>query len=141
MRLVRLDEERLGEAIRSEENILEVTPLSDNNVMVEQIEGDFKKTLQVGEVVKLPFAEFIIETNDDFEREKKDEEEAAEEENMSFRVKLLSVAAVANGLRGQLQASLANDNSTMINLAINNQEAVKAKMSWINWSLNTIKRP
>lgn len=127
LRLVRLDEERLGEAIRSEENILEVTPLSDNNVMVEQPEGDFKKTLQVGEVVKLPFAEFILETNDDFEKVDEDEEDEEANENAGFRVKLLSVEAVANGLRGQLQASLADDNSTMINLAINNQEAVKAK--------------
>ncbi|WP_289036986.1 polysaccharide biosynthesis tyrosine autokinase [uncultured Zobellia sp.] len=120
LRLVRIDEAQLSQAMELEQNVLEVTPLSNNSVLVKQVAGDFEKTLQVGEVVKLPFAEFIIETNEDIEP-------STNEEVSSFRVKLLSVAAVANGLRNQLQASLADDNSTMISLAINNREVSKAK--------------
>lgn len=124
LRLVRMDDAKLNQAVRAEQNVLEVTLLSDEKMMIEQIDGDYKATHQVGDVVKLNFAEFIVEKNSDAPAPAAE----AEEEGISgFKVKLLPVQAVSNALRAQLSVALVSDNSTLIQLAVNNQVPEKAR--------------
>ncbi|PKA98785.1 capsular exopolysaccharide synthesis family protein [Flavobacteriaceae bacterium MAR_2009_75] len=125
LRLVRTDKSKLRQAIEYEQNILEITMLSDEKVRIEQLEGNYKATHSFGDVVKLNFAEFIVEKNNTVLQQEDEDED--EEELRIFRVKFLSYEAVANTLRKQLEVSLVDDNSTLIQLAINNRVAEKAE--------------
>ncbi|CAM4099171.1 tyrosine-protein kinase domain-containing protein [Zobellia roscoffensis] len=119
LRLVRLDESKLQQAIELEQHILNIAPI-DGGIVIEQNGTDSKPTYKVGDVVNLDFAELIVEAN-----EKIDSTEARNSDK--FYVKFLPVEAVANGLRNQLGVSLVDDNSTLIQLGINNKVPEKAQ--------------
>lgn len=121
--IVRMDELALQEAIKDELHQFNIKEIDKNTVTIEQVEGDYKATHTLGDIVEMGFIDFIVERNTEFNPL------AATDfgSDVSVQVHFLTVDQVATAQRLQLEVALIDENSTLIELSIEGTVRQKAE--------------
>ncbi|SDM55312.1 GumC family protein [Kriegella aquimaris] len=120
LRLMRLDASALQKAMDEEQNLLIITEVDQNTVKIEQVEGKYKATHKLGEIVEMGFADFIVEPNNKWDTLTSNIER-------NIQVHFLTVNQVATSLQSQLEVALIDENSTLIKLSLEGTVRQKAE--------------
>ena len=98
-----------------------VVHIQKNGVVLESEEFEYKKNIEFGKYVSLPFADIIIEKNKKFDSVKADLSDEA------FEVKFSTLEATATSLQSMLNIDLAEKDATVINISMDYPQVEKAQ--------------
>ncbi|MGB7393266.1 MAG: tyrosine protein kinase, partial [Pricia sp.] len=118
IRMIRMDEKGLGNAIKEEGNEFTISPLENNAVQIEFESDDDDRVVKLGDVIELDYADFVIEAgsgNNDME------------ESEGVMIKFLPIESVASRYWSGFGAELVEENSTMIQVSIVDEVKQKAR--------------
>ena len=99
-----------------------IISFAGDKITLESKEFDYKKNIQFGNSISLPFANIIIVKNKSFDKEK------AGEIGDQFEVNFSTLESSASVIQNMLQVDLADKDATVINISLNSPQTDKAKV-------------
>lgn len=121
IRLMRMNEAALKNAIEQGRNEFSVHSLSDNRVEIEFENGDDTVVKKLGNVIDFGFADFVIEVNESFDFPSGDIDKS-----VGVDIKFSPLASIASKYGGSLGVELVDENSTLIQVSMMDNVRQKA---------------
>ena len=119
IRLMRMDENLLNDAILEEKNEFIISSISDDTVKITfDQENNNYINAKLGEIIDIKFAEIVVEKND------------VSQENSKYKtsvIKFGTVASAVSSYQSKLSVELLDENSTLIQLSMVDNVKLKAQ--------------
>ncbi|MDO6470706.1 polysaccharide biosynthesis tyrosine autokinase [Maribacter sp. 1_MG-2023] len=122
IRIASLDSDLLNKAMKLEVNKFTINYIGEKDVEIKIENSDTIITNKIGEIVDLEFIKFFVEPNENMDFSVDDDGKFK-----SVLVLISGVEGTASSLNSNLNVSLVNKNSTMIQLGLTNEFPTKAK--------------
>ncbi len=121
VRILRLDDDGLRTAMQEDRSLFNINARPGNMVEIEFENGDVSLVKKLGDAIELDFADFVIEANENYDFGKE------EKESVGVHVRFLPVESVASLYRSKLAVELVDENSTLIEVSMEDEVEQKAK--------------
>jgi tyrosine-protein kinase Etk/Wzc len=122
VQIASLDDDLLDKAINLEDNKFTIKYLNEKEVEIELNNSDSIIVSKIGEIIDLKYIKFFVEPNKSMNHRVDDDGNFK-----SVKILLFGVEGIASNFNSQLQVELMNESSTMIELTLVDQIALKAK--------------
>ncbi len=121
VRILKLDEDALKMAMEEETSFFNITAQKNNMVEIKFENGGGTLIKKLGDAIELDFVNLVIEANENYDAESK------KEKPVGVQVQFSPIESMASSYRSRLEVDLVDENSTLIEVSIEDQVAEKAK--------------
>ena len=120
LRIIRMDETKLAQAVGDNGNFFSLNRIDDENVVI-TFADKTQMNRKIGDVVQLDYIDFAIQANEDYDSQQD------VENKVGVDVIIVPIERIAGRYQGSLGVELVDENSTLINVNIEDEVKQRAE--------------